>query len=372
MKPDWKYPQRAASLRERLQQCNGALSNIATPDSDGRRRYPDEDKDEWIYPYISPFVLDRNKARRSKMLRRLGNKTQVITAPLNSHTRDREDHSMEGAAIAADIASILGLNVGLVETGMLLHDCGHMPCGHAAEDFLTERTGKKWRHYLLGVIIAQQIERRGHGLNLTWQVLDIVLNHSRGSGDSGVTGMRQETAVALKSDKIAYVFSDYNDIFYRKALAAQDFSRKRYPQIVRAAEWFGNCQREREFTCIASLCIESAKHGQVSFDESEAAKRFEGLKQLMYEQVYTQINRRVIILKMTEVYEALEKALRREDVDPALVFALIDDRELDWLFKKVSRNEAVEVRDLNMISVGEIIPHIRGRCIDVTDPDMDW
>ncbi|MBU0624853.1 HD domain-containing protein [Patescibacteria group bacterium] len=369
---NWKNSRRIKQLEAQLKKCRGALANSAIKDEEARRRLNQEDTDIWINAYERPFLQDVNKARRSKMSRRLGNKTQVITVPLNSHTRDRQDHSLEAVADATDIASILSSNIELVQAGMLLHDCGHMPCGHAAEDFLSNRTGQKWRHDILGVVIAQQIERKGQGLNLTWQTLDIIRNHSRGSGAASVQGMRDEPAIAVKADKFAYTLGDFNDIFQREALAAQGFTRKRYAHIVEAAEWFGSCQREREFTCIANLCIESAACGYISFDQCEAAVRFEKLKRMMYEDVYTKIDRRVINMKMAIVYDALLRALANSDVDPALVFALMDDQELDWLFKKASRHEIIDETTLSVISVGEIIPHIRGRQIDVTEPDMDW
>ena len=372
MATERKHARRGRRLEADLKACRNALAHVATKDEEARRRWGEEDADAWIAPYVSPYRQDRSKGQRCKMMRRLGNKTQVITVPLNSHARDREDHSMEAAAINADIASILGTNVDLAETGMLLHDGGHMPCGHASEDFLSARTGKKWRHYVLGVVVAQHIERRGRGLNLTWQVLEVILNHSRGSGPACVAGMRPEAAGGVKSDKIAYTFGDVNDIFVREALAAQGFTAKRYGHIVEAAGWFGASQREREFTCIANLCIESAQKGYISFDDCEAAVRFEDLKRMMYEDVYTKIDRRIVNMKMEVVYDALVKALGTRGVEPALVFALMDDRELEWLFNKSSRHEIIDEDTLQMISVGEIIPHIRGKVIDVTDPDMGW
>jgi dGTPase len=368
---DWKYIKRARRLETDLRKSRGALVQQATRDEEARRR-SDNDSDIWMSPFIGPFTLDHNKGQRCKARRRLGNKTQVITVPLNSHTRDRQDHSVEAAAFTLDIASILGANAALAEAGEILHDIGHMPGGHAAEDFLFNRTGKKWRHNVLGVVIAQHIERRGRGLNLTRQTLDIILNHSRGSARADVCGLSVETAIAVKADKLSYTWGDFNDIFQREVLAAQGFTRRRYAHIVKAANWFGACQREREFTCVANLCIESAELGCLSFDQSEAAVRFEELKRLMYEEVYTKIDRRIINLKMAVVYDALCLALADSGVEPALVFALMDDLELEWLFEKASRHEIIDEATLDVISIGEIIPHIRNRDIDVTNPDLDW
>lgn len=279
---------------------------------------------------------------------------------------------MEAAAFAADCAGILGLNVDLVTAGMLLHDGGHMPCGHLAEDFLTTRTGRKWKHNVLGVFVAQHVERKGAGLNLTLQVLDIMLNHSRGGDVAGIEGMRAESALAVKADKIAYTFGDFNDVFWRGWLEGKGFDRSGLTDIVRAANWFGCDHREREFTCLAGLCVESANSGRVSFDTSEAAVRFEGLKKMMYEHVYSKIDTRINLLRLEVVLDALTRTFKNADVEPELVLALIDDRELNWLFGRLSRHEIVDEQTLQKISVRDIIPYLRGLKFDVTNPDLGW
>jgi len=384
------YEKRNRHLTAELQRVRGALAHLATRDEDAVRRHPvssDDtgslfgpnvlDQDRWIIPFVSPWERDLIVLDESKMARRLGNKSQVITLPPNSHIRTRQDHCISSAAVAIRMGRILGLNVPLLNTGMRYHDGGHEPGGHHGEDFTNERKGwdgvnhPKFRHNVMGVILAQHIERGGRGLGLTWQVLDIFHRHSSGVGRALIdSSMSEETALSVKSDKIDYTFADINDILKREPLASQGFTAKRYVHILEAADWFGRNQRERVFTCIANLCVESAEKGHVSFDECEAAVRFEALKGMMYRDIYLAIDRRSLHLKMEIVYEMLEKAL--VDVDPALVFAMLDDIELELLAGMYDRHESITERTLNRISVGEVLKHLRGKMIDLTDPDLNW
>ncbi|MEA3249433.1 MAG: HD domain-containing protein [Patescibacteria group bacterium] len=384
------YDKRSRYLLAKIRKARGSLSHIATRDSDAMRRFPvspdgrgplfgphAKDPSRWVGKFVSPWQRDLIVILNSKMSRRLGNKSQVITLHPNSHIRDRQDHCYSAAALALEIAEILGLNAELAYAGMVIHDGGHVPGGHPGETFISERKGwdgvnhLKFKHNIMGVILAQMIERGGKGLNLTRQVLDIILNHSSGIGKAVVDSeMMPESAGGVKSDKIDYTFADINDILVREPLAAQGFTAKRYAHILEAARWFGRDQRERVFTCVAYLCEESAEKGFISFDDSDAADRFEKLKTMMYEDIYLKLDRRMLRLKMEIVYEALEKAL--VDVDPAIVFAMLDDVEHEELAKMADRHELITEQTLNRFSVGEVIKHLRGKEIDLTDPDLDW
>lgn len=387
---DHEFDIRNRHFEAELKRVRGALSRIATRDSDAVRRFPSDpedglplfgpdspDQDRWVDPYMSAWERDEGELAGSKSGRRLGNKSQVITLPPNSHIRDREDHCSSSAGEIVRPARILGLNAVLARVGMRFHDMGHVPGGHPGEEFISLRKGwdgkghPKFKHNVMGVILAQSIERGGQGLNLTRQVLDIILNHSSGVGKALVSSeMMPETALAVKIDKIDYTFADFNDIFKREPLADQGFTLRRYRHIAEAIGWFGRKQRERVFTCIAAMCVESAEKGFISFDDSEVAQRFEDLKALMYRDVYLKIDRRMLLMKMEMVYEALEKCLK--DVDPALVFAMLDDIEHEALAAMIDRHEPITERTLSRFSVGEVIKHLRGKQIDLTDPDLGW
>ncbi|MCF6276505.1 MAG: HD domain-containing protein [Candidatus Magasanikbacteria bacterium] len=180
-------------------------------------------------------------------------------------------------------ARILGLNHELCSASAIGHDIGHTPFGHAGESFLAEVTGKKFRHNIFSVVIAQFIERTGSGLGLTHQTLSGMKNHSRGGGDvvSDLKASLEDNLLML-GDKIAYTWSDINDIFFRlKLLDIADF-----PELQILMNWFGNNQRERMKTCIIGLCNESVEKNTISFIDSDAGAKFNRIKKLCMKKIW--------------------------------------------------------------------------------------
>jgi len=360
MKPD---------LEMKLGSCRGALAALAAKDGDARRRRRD-DEDLWMAPYGSPYAVDVNKLLCSKAIRRLHGKTQVVVLPKNSHTRDRLSHSFEVAGIATTAARILGLNESLCLAAALAHDIGHTPLGHGGEKLMAEATGRPFRHEIFGVIVAQKIERQGQGLNLTYQVLDAVRNHSRG-GDRQLrcSSSTVEGDLMMFSDKIGYIFADFNDIFVRTAHTGSRLKPADFPALAEGMAWFGANHRERNATCIAHLCLESAEKGAVAFRDSEAAQRFTEVKKLMY-QAYGSFDRKDADAAARRVLQALSDLER--DVEPAILFALMNDDDVLGLNRKVETRGTIAAADLAPLSIGDIIPALRGNNIDLTDPDLDW
>jgi len=353
-------------FNKRILDYLGCLSEKRTPDESARRRYPPElDEDARI------MVLDKDqfsndaflKIIPSKAFRRLSSKTQVLTGNKNAYVRNRLSHTQEVAYNSNTIARILGLNEDLCYAIALGHDIGHVPFGHAGESFISDITGKKFRHEVFGVVVAQKIERRGKGLNLTWQVLQGILNHSRGKGSIERTeNIFEEANVVMYADK-PYIWGDINDIFERtKTLDYRDF-----PDIKKLADIFGKNHRERTATYIESLCCESAQKGYVSFQESEMAKTFFELKNLMYK-VYNLVNLQNSDEILERLYGFLSKTELIGGVDPALVFALMTDDDVLSLFGKV----CINARDFNDCSVAEIVGHLKGKNINFFDPDLNW
>ncbi len=367
-----RHKKRYRELCSKLQDCRGALSHLAAKDKDAVRRYPrHQDDDGWQYDFMSPYEIDLDKFMCSKSIRREYGKAQVISLPLNDHVRNRLDHSREVVDLGVKPAQILGLNPRLVRAGGLPHDNGHGPYGHAFEDFILAMTGITFRHEVMGVITLQLIERRGKGLNLTKQTLRCILKHSRGAGALKSSNMTGEESLIMFPDKWAYTFSDYNDLFMRGELYSSGLNPKDYPEIVKEVEWFGGNQRERSFTCQAHLCIESAEKGVVSFRDSEAAKRFARLKKMMYE-IYTSIDRTVINMMMESVFRQLEKCLRPNDINPVLAMALMNDRDVRWLFDCIRNRELFSEKTLKRLAVGDILTTLRSKEIDFTDPGLGW
>ena len=357
--------------RSKLASISGCLTNLRARQSDARRRIGEGGFEGWLRLSRSPYAIDADqKLLPSKAVCRLEDKTQVVTRSpslghLNRHIRSRSRHTNDVVAVTTMITSLLGLNNDLARAIAIGHDIGHVPFGHLGETFLTQMTGREFRHEVFGVIIAQKIERNRAGLNLTKQVLEGILHHSRGLGDLKVElGISEEANAVMYADKIAYVFSDINDLFFASRFGLR---LKSFPLLEYRLGWFGEKQRDRVRKCVEALCLESAEKGHVSFAESEAAERFAELKKLMYK-VYPLANYNPPHGEgdLVRVYDFLGKTI--EGVDPAIIFALLCDSEVISLIdKKVLRAE-----DIDDLTVAEIIPHIQGRGIDFTDPDLNW
>lgn len=142
----------------------------------------------------------------SKAFRRLKDKTQVFLAPQGDHYRNRLTHTLEVSQIARTIAKALRLNEDLVEAIALGHDLGHTPFGHAGEKALNEISPGGFAHYKQSARVVQVLEKDGEGLNLTWEVIDGILNHRTSGNPSTLEGQ-----VVRFSDKIAYLHHDMDD-----------------------------------------------------------------------------------------------------------------------------------------------------------------
>ena len=203
---------------------NGALSRLRFPAEQSRgRRYP-----EPAHPYRNEFQRDRDRVIHSRAFRRLENKTQVFTAPLSDHFRNRLTHSIEVSQISRTIAAALGLNEDLTEALALAHDIGHPPFAHAGEEELNRQMevfGDRFDHNLHALRIVEKFEHRYarfHGLNLTFEVREGIVKHSRDFGcgeavelDEYLPGVRPPLEAQLidLADEIAYNTSDLDDGF---------------------------------------------------------------------------------------------------------------------------------------------------------------
>ncbi len=340
----------------------GDLSNLRTSDTGARRVFVDDE--DLIVSDLCPFRQDADvKIGVSKAFRQLMFKTQVISSPVNALIRNRASHTIEVVNVATTIANILGLNVDLARAIALGHDIGHVPFGHAGEEFLSERLGKKFRHEIFALVRAQKIERLGQGLNLTHQTLSGILHHSRGSGKLTVAKtMSPEATVAMYSDKISYILSDYNDLVKRDILSKTETGK-----VTNLINQLGSHQRERTNRLILALCRESVELGYISFENCQEAVIFQQVKLAMYE-LYEQVNAHGSEEVMSRVYDFVEKKVA--DVNPAMILALMNDEDLLVL----SKNTIFDRTDFNRTSVAEQVSFVRtlDPNLDLTDPGLDW
>jgi len=213
-----------ADLRIRLQleDKEDCLSGFASKSrfSRGRRRAEDPS------PLRTEFQRDRDRILYSNAFRRLKHKTQVFIAPLGDHYVTRLTHTLEVSQIARTISRALNLNEDLTEAIALGHDLGHTPFGHIGEDILNELNPSGFRHYEQSLRIVDKLENSGKGLNLTWEVRDGIVNHSKSY--SSIFGNRWgkigtlEGQVVKIADIVAYINHDTSDAIRAGIIVEQD------------------------------------------------------------------------------------------------------------------------------------------------------
>lgn len=356
-----------SALYKKIQECAGCLSHLRMPDKMARRKKID--RPTMALPGESPFVQDCYRLKNSRALRRLGRVCQVFPSPDNVYIRNRLTHTLEVESVAIKIARHLGLNEKLCSAAALGHDIGHVPFGHVGEKFIAKKTGRKFRHETFSVIVAQQVERQGRGLNLTKQTLEGIFFHSRGRGKLYLSKVKvPEYDVVMLADKLAYLLiSDIEDMFQR------DYLRfKHFPELAKALKSFGANPFQRVNTCVAYLCLESADKGYISFSESSTARRFNELKNLAH-LAYKRINRieRKLCPKyLSAAYANIERSIK--DVDPAVVLALMTDNDVMDLSRAAGGLENMAPEIMPDLAVWEIIQPLRGKNIDFTNPRLDW
>ncbi len=162
------------------------------------------------------FQRDRDRIVYCKAFRRLKHKTQVFLSPMGDHYRTRLTHTLEVAEIARTIARALRLNEDLTEAIALGHDLGHTPFGHAGETVLNEIVPGGFSHCRQSLRVVDVLENGGRGLNLTYEVRDGILKHSKGFGniipkEPGESAQTVEGRIVRIADVIAYLSHDLDD-----------------------------------------------------------------------------------------------------------------------------------------------------------------
>ncbi len=372
------------------------LKELATPSDSAtaRRRLPaGEDEDVWRLAFGNPFESDSRKILESKALRRLADKAQVITRTATDdvsfdrtpHIRTRLVHTFDVVGFATTMASALGLNEPLVRAGALGHDLGHLPLGHDSETFF-QRLGRTVRHEVFGVFLVEFIERRKHGgLNLTLPTLKIILRHSRGRAELKLgEEMSQEERLVLYADKLAYVSADPSDIFikFRRTLRDGPLTRQLderwqgVEQLLRSFTPDGSLPNQRKLQRCWGLALggESAQKGCVSFEDSDVAHRFNQLRALMMD-TYPLVNYCTVAGQgpLEWSYALLTRLGQERGVDPAVLYALLCDRELLEISQLPAWCQTIPESLLNRLSIADILPFLSNSPLPPIDqPLLDW
>lgn len=247
---------------ERLILCNKAMFSSET----AGRKQPETESD-----LRTCYQRDRDRIIHCKAFRRLKHKTQVFLSPESDHYRTRLTHTLEVAQIARTIARALRLNEDLTEAIALGHDLGHTPFGHAGERALQELTITDFTHYEQSVRVCEKIEKNGKGLNLTAEVLDGILHHTRGEEAHTLEGRIVRTA-----DRVAYINHDIDDAVRAGVIAESDI-----PRDIAAA--LGDTKSRRINTLVEAIVKNS--DDTIKMD-TEIEKYYDRLHEFLFESVY--------------------------------------------------------------------------------------
>ena len=200
------------NIRRFTEKREESLSPHATKSLFSRGR----ERTEPLDPIRTCFQRDRDRIIHCNSFRRLKHKKQVFIAPIGDHYVTRLTHTLEVSQIARTIARALNLNEDLTEAIALGHDLGHTPFGHIGEEVLNELYEKGFCHNEQSLRIVDFLEKDGLGLNLTWEVRDGIVGHSKSSTgtilgeDWGEIGTIEGEVVRI-ADTVAYVNHDIGD-----------------------------------------------------------------------------------------------------------------------------------------------------------------
>lgn len=236
-------------------------------------------------PICTAFQRDRDRIVFSNAFRRLNHKTQVFLSPLGDQYRTRLTHTLEVAQIARTIARAMRLNEDLAEAVALGHDLGHTPFGHSGESILQEICPLGFSHYEQSLRVVEKLENNGRGLNLTLEVRDGILKHSKGYGniihdDPAEMAITLEGQIVRVADIMAYLNHDLDD-----AIRSKVITRSQVPES--CTRILGGNHSERASTMIQDF-IGSSTCGEkvVPRIGDRIFAAMTELREFLYEKVY--------------------------------------------------------------------------------------
>ncbi len=235
------------------------------------------------------YQKDRDKILHCKSFRRLKQKTQVFISPEGDHYRTRLTHTLEVMQIGRTIARALRLNEDLTEAISMGHDLGHTPFGHAGERALRRLNPQGFTHYEQGVRVVEYLERDLKGLNLTAEVIDGILNHTKGPAHT------LEGNIVRYADRIAYINHDIEDAITGGILTEKDLPAD-------CTNFLGHSKSRRITTLIDSMVANSTD--EIKFDD-ETFYYYDKLHKFMYASVYTDSAAKIEEKKVDKLIEEL-------------------------------------------------------------------
>lgn len=269
----------SSTIRARLELREESLSPFASrsKESKGRLRH------ESPCPIRTSFQQDSDRIVHCKAFRRLKHKTQVFIAPHGDHYATRLTHTIEVSQIARTITRALNLNEDLSESIALGHDLGHTPFGHIGEQVLDNLSPFGFRHSQQSLRVVDYLEHSGVGLNLTWEVRDGIINHSKSvddiQGNESTMPATLEGQVCRIADGIAYINHDIDDAIRRGVITASDLPYS-------AMEILGYTHSERIDTMVQDVIESSRIQDRIISLSTPVRNAANILRQFLFRKVY--------------------------------------------------------------------------------------
>jgi len=237
-------------VRQRLEALEENLSPYASRSSRSLGR----ERAESPSPLRTEYQRDRDRIIHTNAFRRLKHKTQVFLAPSGDHFVTRLTHTLEVAQIGRTIARALNLNEDLVEAMSYGHDLGHTPFGHLGEETLDQIYSEGFTHSAQSLRIVELLAHEGAGLNLTWEVRQGIISHSKPQGDFLDVKLDEsptlEAQILRLADSVAYLNHDIADAIRAGMLKVQDLPE-------RANRVLGTTHAQRIDSLVTSIVQES-------------------------------------------------------------------------------------------------------------------
>jgi dGTPase len=259
------------------------------------------------------FQMDKFKIVYSNAFRRLKYKTQVFLSPLGDQYRTRLTHTLEVAQIATTIARAFHLNEDLAEAIALGHDLGHTPFGHGGETTLKEIYSKRFSHHAQSLRVVDLLENNGKGLNLTHEVRDGILKHSKGYGKIIPDNPEElpqtvEGKIVRIADIMAYLNHDLDD-----AIRSNVGSAKQVPKS--CVSILGENHLDRATTMIKDLIITSkVQNSDLHLEMSQKVfSAMTTLRHFLYDNVYRSKPVHNEFLKIKKIISELFTCLMKDD-----------------------------------------------------------
>jgi dGTPase len=235
----------------------------------------------------------------------------VFIAPEGDHFRTRLTHTLEVSQIARTIARALNMNEDLTEAIALGHDIGHTPFGHIGEKVMNDLTGVGFRHNEQSLRVVDHIEYHGKGLNLTDEVRNGIVTHSKGMGpifpaDGSNLPTTLEGQIVRISDLIAYVNHDIDDALRAGVIIENDIPAS-------SQRILGKTFAKRIDTIVIDVINKSMENNlKTIFMSEEIQNELISLREFLFHRVYWREETRESRDKIQKILIAIFEQIKKE------------------------------------------------------------